>query len=117
MVVLVHTGFHGRSDDPANIKVCMHGTGNTRMIIEAVLSMLTTVYHFKEIAHQRTDYFRAGMAMSRRLLRQPLLQGSIASLFAWRDGAFDCLAQGARLLELGGGSLVFAHFAGQFGLK
>ena len=62
MVVLVDTGFHGRSGDPANMKVCKRGTWNGRMLIETVLSMLTTVCHLKKSAHQQADYFRARVA-------------------------------------------------------
>jgi len=62
MVVLVDTGFHGRSGDPANMKVCKRGTWNGRMLIETVLSMLTTVCHLKRNAHRQADYFRARMA-------------------------------------------------------
>jgi len=64
MVVLVDTGFHGHSGDPANMKVCKRGTWNTRMLIETVLSMLTTVCHLKKIAHQQADYFRARIAFT-----------------------------------------------------
>ena len=62
MVVLADTGFHGRTGDPANMKVCQRGTWNTRMMIETVLSMLTTVCHLKHQHHWRADYFRARMA-------------------------------------------------------
>ena len=62
MVVLVDTGFHGQAFDPANMKVCKRGTWNMRMLIETVLSMLTTVCHLKKIAHRQADYFRARMA-------------------------------------------------------
>ena len=62
MVVLVDTGFHGQAFDPVNMKICKRGTWNTRMMIETVLSMLTTVCHLKKIAHRQADYFRARMA-------------------------------------------------------
>jgi hypothetical protein len=62
MVVLVDTAFHGHTGDPANMKVCKRGTWNTRMLIETVLSMLTTVCHLKKIAHRQADYFRARLA-------------------------------------------------------
>jgi hypothetical protein len=62
MVVLVDTGFHGHISDPTNMKVCKRGTWNTRMLVETVWSMLTTVCHLKKIAHQQADYFRARMA-------------------------------------------------------
>jgi hypothetical protein len=45
MIVLTDTGFHAQTGDPANMKVCPRGTWNTRMLVETVLSMLTTVFH------------------------------------------------------------------------
>jgi hypothetical protein len=62
MVVLVDTGFHGTTGDPANMKVCKRGTWNTRMLIETVLSMLTTICHLKHQHHWQADCFRARMA-------------------------------------------------------
>ena len=62
MVVLVDTAFHGKRGDPANMKVCQKGTWNTRMLVETMLSMLTTVAHLKRVAHRQADYFRARMA-------------------------------------------------------
>jgi hypothetical protein len=62
MVVLVDAAFHGQFADPSNMKVCKRGAWNTRMLVETVLSMLTTVCHLKKIAHRRADYFRARMA-------------------------------------------------------
>jgi len=62
MVVLTDSGFHGRTGDPSNMKVCKRGTWNTRMLVETVLSMLTTVCHLKKVAHRDADYFRARLA-------------------------------------------------------
>jgi hypothetical protein len=62
MIVLVDTAFHGKTGDPPNMKVCPKGTWNTRMLVETVLSMLTTVCHLKKVAHRQADYFRAHMA-------------------------------------------------------
>jgi hypothetical protein len=44
------------------MKVCQRGAWNTRMLIETVLSMLTTVCHLKHQHHWQADYFRARMA-------------------------------------------------------
>jgi hypothetical protein len=44
------------------MKVCQHGTWNTRMLVETVLSMLTCVCHLKHLAHRQPDYFSARMA-------------------------------------------------------
>ena len=62
MVVLADTGFHSTTGDPANQKICKRGTWNTRMLVETVLSMLTTVCHLKHQHHWQADYFRARMA-------------------------------------------------------
>lgn len=44
-IVLTDTGFHKKTGDPSNMKVCARGTWNVRMVVETVLSMLTTVCH------------------------------------------------------------------------
>jgi len=62
MVVLTDPAFHGRTGDPANMKVCKRGTWNTRMLVETVLSMLTTVCHLKKVGHRQADYFRTRLA-------------------------------------------------------
>ena len=46
----------------ANMKVCPRGTWNTRMLVETVLSMLTTVFHSKKVGHRVWAYFRARVA-------------------------------------------------------
>ncbi len=53
MVILTDTAFHAATGDPPNHKVCKRGTWNMRMVVETVLSMLTTVCHLKK-ASQRT---------------------------------------------------------------
>jgi hypothetical protein len=59
MIVLADTHFHAAQGDPSNLKICPRGTWNDRMVIETVLSMLTTVSHFKKIFHRTWDYFQA----------------------------------------------------------
>ena len=44
------------------MKVCKRGTWNVRMIIETVLSMMTTICHFKHVAHRAWQYFKARLA-------------------------------------------------------
>jgi hypothetical protein len=61
-MVCVDSAWHGQTGDPANMKVCPRGTWNTRMLVETVLSMLTTVCHLKKIAHRHPDYFRMRLA-------------------------------------------------------
>src|SRR5437773_2411530 len=62
MIVLTDTGFHAKTGDPVNMKVCPRGTWNTRMLVETVLSMLTTVFHSKKVGHRVWAYFRARLA-------------------------------------------------------
>jgi hypothetical protein len=57
MIVLSDTGFHAKAGDPPNLKLCPRGTWNTRMLIETVLSMLTTVCHLKHQTHRIWKYF------------------------------------------------------------
>ena len=62
MIVLTDTGFHAKTGDPANMKVCPRGSWNTRMLVETVLSRLTTVFHTKKMGHRVWAYFRARVA-------------------------------------------------------
>jgi hypothetical protein len=64
MIVFTDTGFHRHAGDPPNMKVCQRGTWNVRMVVETVLSMLTTVCHFKKIAHRVWEYFEARLAFT-----------------------------------------------------
>jgi hypothetical protein len=62
MIVLTDTGFHAKTGDPVNMKVCPRGTWNTRMLVETVLSMLTTVFHSKKVGHRVWAYVHARLA-------------------------------------------------------
>ena len=62
MISLTDTGFHAKSGAPANMKGCPRGTWNTRMLVETVLSMLTTVCHCQQMHHRMWAYFRAHVA-------------------------------------------------------
>jgi hypothetical protein len=62
MIVLTDTGFHAKTGDPANMKVGPRGAWNTRMVVETVLSMLTTVFHSKKVGQRVWAYFRARVA-------------------------------------------------------
>jgi hypothetical protein len=64
MVVLTDTGFHAKVGDPPNLKPCKRGTWNVRMVIETVLSMLTTVCHFKHNRHRTWAQFMARLAFT-----------------------------------------------------
>jgi hypothetical protein len=62
MIILTDTGFHAKTGDPAHMKVCPRGTWNTRMLVETVLAMLTTVFQSKKVGHRVWAYFRARVA-------------------------------------------------------
>lgn len=64
MVIFSDPGFHSRDGDPPNLKVCKRGTWNGRMVIETVLSMLTTVCGFKKLRHRTWDGFAARLAFT-----------------------------------------------------
>ena len=66
MIVLADEGFHARTGDPKNLKICERGTWNVRMVVETVLSMLTLVSHFKHVMHRVWRYFemRLGWTMA-----------------------------------------------------
>ena len=44
------------------MKVGPRGTWNTRMLVETVLSMLTAVFHSKQVSHRVWAYLRARVA-------------------------------------------------------
>ena len=67
MVVFSDTGFVKKDWYPTNLKACQRGEWNTRMVIETILSMLTTVCHFKKVAHRIWDYFESRLAYTMAL--------------------------------------------------
>ncbi len=67
MVILTDTHFHSRTGDPPNLKGCKRGTWNVRMVIETVLSMLTTICHFKKLSHRTWAALHARLAFTMAL--------------------------------------------------
>ena len=63
-VVLADTGFHSKAGDPSNLKICKRGQWNGRMVVETLHSMLTTVCHFKHVAHRHWVYLGARFAFT-----------------------------------------------------
>src|SRR5205823_1949242 len=65
-IELIHPMREGRSPaqigKKGNMKICPRGTWNTRMLVETVFSMLTTVFHSKKVGHRVWTYFRARVA-------------------------------------------------------
>jgi len=64
MVVLADSSFHAATGAPANLKVCRRGEWNERMLIETVLSMLTTLSHLKKVSHRVAAYVQARLAFT-----------------------------------------------------
>jgi len=61
-VIYSDHGFFSKLGNPTNLKICDRYENNERMIIETVLSMLTTVCHFKKVMHRVWEYFKARLA-------------------------------------------------------
>ena len=59
---LTDTGFPAKAGAPTHMHVCPRGPWNTRMLVDTVLSMLTTVFHSKKVGHRVWAYFRARVA-------------------------------------------------------
>ena len=53
-----------KEGDPINLKICDRNTWNPRMLVETVLSMLTTVCHFKKLTHRVWEYFEATLGFT-----------------------------------------------------
>ena len=56
MIILADAQFHAADGDPRNLKICPWGHWNDRMLIETVLSMLSTVCHLKKISRRVWNY-------------------------------------------------------------
>ncbi len=67
MVVFTDTGFHAKTGDPANMKPCKRGTWNERMVVETVLSMLTTVCRLKKLTHRTWAALHSRLAFTMAL--------------------------------------------------
>lgn len=66
MIVLADSHFHAAEGDPPNLKIYARGTWNDRMVVETVLSMLTTVSHLKKVFHRTGDFCPVKMQLPRR---------------------------------------------------
>jgi hypothetical protein len=62
MIVLTDAHFHAKAGDPPNMKVCPPRTWNVRMVVETVLSLVTTVCHAKRVRHRLWTAFQARLA-------------------------------------------------------
>jgi hypothetical protein len=64
MIVLTDSAFHATAGDPQNMKVCLRGQWNDRMVIETVLSMLHGVCHLKKMVHRLWEHLKAHLAFA-----------------------------------------------------
>ena len=64
MIVFSDTGFRDKNGLPENIKICKKGTWNSRMIVETVLSMMTSVFHLKKVMHRQWEYLQTRLAFT-----------------------------------------------------
>ena len=67
MVVLTDSTFHSAEGDPPNQKACKRGTWNVRMVVETILSLLTTVCHLKKASQRTWGGLRARLAYTMAL--------------------------------------------------
>ncbi len=67
MVVFADEGFAKVDWFAPNLRLCRRGEWNCRMLIETVLSMLTSVCHLKKATHRCWDYFKTRLAFTMAL--------------------------------------------------
>jgi hypothetical protein len=66
-VVFTDMAFHRYCGDPPNQKACKRGTWSGRMIVEAVLSLLTRVVGLKRVSHRTWNGLAARLAYTMAL--------------------------------------------------
>lgn len=64
MIILGDNGFHAKTGDPKNLKICDPKHWNARMVIETVFSMLTRICDFKHMTHRVWAYFQAHLSFA-----------------------------------------------------
>jgi hypothetical protein len=62
MVIFTDMAFHSWQGDPPNQKACKRGTWSGRMVVETVLSLLTTVCRLKKLSHRTWRNLQARLA-------------------------------------------------------
>jgi hypothetical protein len=67
MVILTDMAFHSAAGDPPNQKACKRGTWSGRMVVESVLSLLTTVCRLKKVSHRTWRNLAARLAYTMAL--------------------------------------------------
>lgn len=61
-LVLADMGFRCKAGTPNNLKLCLKGTWNDRMMIETTFSLLTVICQAKKMFHRRAAYLEARLA-------------------------------------------------------
>jgi hypothetical protein len=61
-VVLADMGFRCKTGIPPNLKLCLKGTWNERMMIETTFSLLTVICQAKKMFHRRANHLEARLA-------------------------------------------------------
>jgi hypothetical protein len=61
-VVLADLGFRSKAGVPDNLKLCLKGTWNDRMMIETTFSLLTVVCQAKKMFHRTAAHLEARLA-------------------------------------------------------
>ena len=77
MVVLTDMAFHAKDGDPPNQKACKRGTWNVRMVVETILSLLTTVCRLKKVSHRTWNGLRTRLAYTMALFNTLVLWDGI----------------------------------------
>lgn len=61
-VVLADMGFRCKAGVPANLKLCLKGTWNDRMMVETSFSLLTVICQAKKMFHRTAAHLEARLA-------------------------------------------------------
>jgi hypothetical protein len=61
-VVLADLGFRCKAGIPGNLKLCLKGTWNDRMMVETSFSLLTVICQAKKMFHRAAAYIEARLA-------------------------------------------------------
>ena len=67
MLIFSDMGFEKADWFPTNLRTCKRGEWNVRMVVESVLSMLTRICHFKQMAHRSWRYFETHLGFTMAL--------------------------------------------------
>ena len=62
MIIFGDQGFRSVTDRPENLRICKKGEWNSRMLVETVLSLLTTVMHSKKMLERTWPHVIARVA-------------------------------------------------------